>query len=253
MSLFGHIHRVSALRAQRCIQLAALISHPPPTYPDPPVLGSSHSSRYVPKTHPILQRYLSDQRRPSVLSALGSLPKNTSPTSELARRVEALPVLAENPFDATYSEEELQAFYDDLLALPNDETQVVASSSANSSLEEQDKAVVEAVISRISPLPSPPFSPETLSALLHQRAELPTGQTQAQHVHENGSSLPHHSALKLLTPIIQDLLTGTRDILADASEQDSLRIPLSILSTQEWRSLTRLCVRTCLPLYPRSL
>ena len=184
------------------------------------------------------------------MSALGSPPKNTGSTSELARRVEALAVPAENLSDAAYSEEELQAFYDDLLALPNDETQVIVGSSANSSVE-QDKAVVAAAISRISPLPSPPLLPETLSALLHQRADSPTGQAQP-HVHENSSSPLHHSALKLLTSILQELLTGTRDVLAGASEQNSLHIPLSILSIQEWRSLTRLCVRTCLALYPES-
>jgi hypothetical protein len=185
------------------------------------------------------------------LSALGSPIENTGSTSELARRVEALAVPAENLSDAAYSEEELQAFYDDLLALPNDETQVIAGSSANSSVEKQDKAVVAAAISRISPLPSPSLFPETLSALLHQRAESPTGQAQP-HVHENSSSPLHHSALKLLTSVLQELLTGTRDVLAGASEQNSLHIPLSILSIQEWRSLTRLCVRTCLALYPES-
>ena len=141
------------------------------------------------------------------------------------------------------------ALYEDLLALPNDEADINASSSSKPSVDEQDKTVVEAIISRLSPSPSLPISSETLSALLLQQTEVAPGQTQ-QHVYGN-SSLPHHLALRLLAPIVQEL-TNTPNVPSSASGQDSLPIPLSVLSIQEWRSLIRLCVGTCLALYPKA-
>jgi hypothetical protein len=140
------------------------------------------------------------------------------------------------------------ALYEDLLALPNDEAEINTSSSEKSSVDEQDKTVVEAIISRLSP--SLPISSETLSALLLQQTKVAPGQTQ-QHVHEN-SSLPHHLALRLLAPIVQEL-TSTRNVPSSASGQDSPPIPLSLLSIQEWRSLTRLCVRTASRYTPKPL
>jgi hypothetical protein len=142
------------------------------------------------------------------------------------------------------------ALYEDLLALPNDEAEINTSSSEQSSVDEQDKIVVEAIISRLSPSPSLPISSETLSALLLQQTKVAPGQTQ-QHVHEN-SSLPHHLALRLLAPIVQEL-TSTRNVPSSASGQDSPPIPLSLLSIQEWRSLTRLCVRTASRYTPKPL
>jgi hypothetical protein len=142
------------------------------------------------------------------------------------------------------------ALYEDLLALPNDEAEINANLSKRLSVGEQDKTVVEAIISRLSPSPSLPISSETLSASLLQQTEGAPGQAQ-QHFHES-SSLPHHLALRLLVPIVQELANTRNNVPSSASGQDSLPIPLSVLSIQEWRSLIRLCVRTCLALYPQT-
>jgi hypothetical protein len=134
----------------------------------------------------------------------------------------------ETPPDLTYREEELLQLYEDLLALPEDEAKVVADSSARLSTEERDREVVEVIVSRLSPPASE--QPDAFSALLYQRA------AQAPHPHET-ATLPHHVALNLLTPIIQELATTHGPSSAD--------VPLALLSMEEWRSLTRVCVRTC--------
>ncbi|KAI0276061.1 hypothetical protein BGY98DRAFT_1090385 [Russula aff. rugulosa BPL654] len=134
------------------------------------------------------------------------------PVSELARRVEALAVSVEDkgiPTDVIYSEQELLAFYDELLSLPHDEPRITDRSPTRLSITDQDKAVVETIFS----------SKVQLHALDH-------------------SSLPHHVALSRLTPIIQELQ-------ASASGQGSVPVkdvPLAILSINEWRSLTRVCL-----------
>jgi hypothetical protein len=133
----------------------------------------------------------------------------------------------ETPPDLTYREEELLQLYEDLLALPEDEAKVVADSSARLSTEERDREVVEVIVSRLSPPASE--QPDAFSALLYQRA------AQAPHPHET-ATLPHHVALNLLTPIIQELTT--------IHGPSSAGVPLSLLSMDEWRSLTRVCVRT---------
>ncbi|KAI0297968.1 hypothetical protein BC826DRAFT_1103293 [Russula brevipes] len=136
------------LDTRRCIQqAAALVSRPPSAYPETLVRQAEKTAR---------------------IDTAGS------PVSELAHRVEALAVTAENegiPSDPTYSEEELLAFYDDLLALPRHE-QVAASSPTEMSQEEQDRVVVESILSRISPSPLPSTSSETFSTLLQRRTEL---------------------------------------------------------------------------------
>jgi hypothetical protein len=133
------------------------------------------------------------------------------------------------PSDLTYREEELLQLYEDLLALPDDEPKVTP---ARVSTEERDRAVVEAIVSRLSLSPSAPDPSDAFSALLYQRASStsPHIPTQAQ---PHGSQ-PHHVALNLLTPIIQELT-------AISSAQD---VPLALLSMEEWRSLTRVSVRT---------
>ncbi|KAI0246335.1 hypothetical protein BJV78DRAFT_1286525 [Lactifluus subvellereus] len=224
-----------SLRDQRCMQQAALISHPSSTFPEPPVVSSSLSSRAT-------------RRRRQALSALGSPATDPGLASELARRVEALAIPTENegnnPSDVAYSEEELLAFYEDILALPNDEAGDIARSSEKLPIEEQDKAVVEAILSRITPSPTPSLSSETLADLLLQRVEPASSKSSNQTqppIHEKRSLLPHHLALSLLTPVVQEL-TSTRNAPSSASGQDSLPIPLAILSIEEWRSLTRLCL-----------
>ncbi len=71
------------------------------------------------------------------------------------------------------------------------------------------------------------------------------------HAPEDHLSLPHNIALSRLTPIIQEL-ESTRNTQAPASGQGSTPIkdvPLAVLSIDEWRSLTRVCVRTCVAFY----
>jgi hypothetical protein len=139
----------------------------------------------------------------------------------------------ETPPDLTYREEELLQLYEDLLALPEDEAKVTADSSARVSTEERDREVVEVIVSRLSP--SAPEQPDAFSALLYQRvAQAPHIPVQP-HSHET-ARLPHHVALNLLTPIIQELTT--------IHGPSSAGVPLSLLSMDEWRSLTRVCVRT---------
>ncbi|KAH9964881.1 hypothetical protein BC827DRAFT_1185755 [Russula dissimulans] len=183
------------------------------------------------------------QTRRQALTALGPSP------NELARRVEALAVPAQNegvPPGQTYSEEELLALYDDLLSLPPDKSQVASHSPAKPSIEEHDNAAVETILSRLSPSPLPSALPDTFSASLQQRAE-PTflqysPETQS-HAHESPPSLPHHVALSLLTPIIQGL-HSTSNVLAPSGPDSPLvsDVPLAILSVNEWRSLTRVCL-----------
>jgi hypothetical protein len=140
----------------------------------------------------------------------------------------------ETPPDLTYREEELLQLYEDLLALPEDEAKVTADSSARVSTEERDREVVEVIVSRLSP--SAPEQPDAFSALLYQRvAQAPHIPVQP-HSHET-ARLPHHVALNLLAPIIQELATTHGPSSAD--------VPLALLSMEEWRSLTRVCVRTC--------
>lgn len=153
------------------------------------------------------------------------------------------------PSDVTYSEEELLAFYDELLSLSHDESRTTARSPTKPSIEDQDKAVIETILSRLSLSRFPSISSETFSTLLQRRAEKnsPHSPCKTQlHSLEDHSSLPHHVALSRLTPITQDL-ESTRNAQASASGQGSTLmkdVPLAILSIDEWRSLTRVCVRT---------
>jgi len=155
----------------------------------------------------------------------------------------------EVPSDLTYREEELLELYEDLLALPDDEAKVTADSSARVSTQEQDRAVVEAIVSRLSPSPSALDPSDAFSALLHQRAasDSPHIPARAQpHAHETGldncsATLPHRVALNLLTPITQEL-TAIRNAHTPSSAK---AVPLALLSVEEWRSLTRVCVRIC--------
>ncbi len=60
-------------------------------------------------------------------------------------------------------------------------------------------------------------------------------------------SLPHHVVLSRLNPIIQEL-ESTRNAQVSTSGQGLTTIkgiPLAILSIDEWRALTRVCVRIC--------
>ncbi|KAF8266080.1 hypothetical protein EI94DRAFT_1803621 [Lactarius quietus] len=192
------------------MQHAALASIPPSTYQDPPVVRS-HGRRRT-------RHIFSPPSRPT----------------ELARRVEALSVAAEQeetPSDLTYREEELLQLYEDLLALPDDEAKVTPRVST----EEQDRAVVDAIVSRLSPLPSAPDPSDAFSALLLQRAASGSQHISAQaHAHETSCSA-HHVALNLLTPIIQE----SKAIHGPSSGKG---VPLAVLSVDEWRSLIRVCL-----------
>ena len=75
------------------------------------------------------------------------------------------------------------------------------------STEKRDSAVVEAILPR---LPSAPEQSEPQTA-----------------------TLPHHVVLNLLAPVVQQLSTI-----------QAPNVPLALLSMQEWRSLTRVCVST---------
>ena len=138
------------------------------------------------------------------------------------------------------------ALYDDLLALSPDKSQDASHLPANPPIEEHDNAVIQTILSRFSPLPS--TSPDAFSALM-QRAE-PTSlqgshETQS-HPHESRPSLPHRVVLSLLTPIIQES-QSTSNVFPSSDLDSPLvnGVPLAILSVNEWRSLTRVCVRTC--------
>jgi len=132
--------------------------------------------------------------------------------------------------------------------LPHDEPAAIVTSPAEPSTEHKDRAAVEAVLSRISPSRFPSIASETFSALLQRRAEptsLQDSKKTRPHIQESHASSPHHIALGLLTPIIQEL-ESSRNALASTSEQSSppmKDVPLAVLSVDEWRSLTRLCVR----------
>lgn len=145
----------------------------------------------------------------------------------------------EVPSDLTYREEELLELYEDLLALPADEPRVTP---ARESTEERDRAVVEAIVSRLSPSSSAPHPSHALSALLYQRA---ASHLPKSHAHESvldgySATLPHRVALNILTPIIQELTAIHTE--GPSSLKD---VPLAVLSVEEWQSLTRTCVRTC--------
>ena len=222
----------------------------------------THSTfTHAPSCHPFDLVYSGRRRKRHKLKTL------IPPVSELARRVDALPVPSENevwrlnplrglankylrkgtPSDGTYNEHELLAFYDNLLALPYDGPAVTGSSPAELPLKLHDEAIVEAILSRISPSQSPSASSQTFSSLLQQRAEPtspPECSTTQLHAQESRSSLPHHVALGLLTPIIREL-ESSQNLHAFTSGQSSppiMDVPLAVLSVDEWRSLTRLCV-----------
>jgi hypothetical protein len=152
------------------------------------------------------------------------------------------------PSDNIYSEQELLAFYEDLLSSPHNGPADTVSLPAESSREHQDKVAVEALLSRLSPPHFPSISSETFSDLLQRRAE-PTSSSDSSktrpHSQEGRSSLPHQVTLDLLGLIIQEL-ESSQSIHASSSGESSLPmkdVPLAILSVDEWKSLTRLCVR----------
>lgn len=106
---------------------------------------------------------------------------------------------------------------------------------------------MEAILSRVSPPHLPSMSSETFSDLLQRRAEPNSPPDSQPHSQESRSSLPHHVALDMLGLIIQEL-ASSRNAQASPSGQNSTPmkdVPLAILSVDEWRSLTRLCVRSC--------
>ena len=119
-----------------------------------------------------------------------------------------------------YREEELLQLYEDLLALP-DEPKLTPPVST----EKQDSAVVEEILSR---LPSAPQQSNALSALLSQRVA-----SGSPHIHLKTATLPHQVALNLLASVVQQL-----------TPIHGPNVPLAFLSMEEWRSLTRVCVRT---------
>lgn len=138
--------------------------------------------------------------------------------------------------------------------MPHDEPQITARLPTKLSIKDQDNAAVETILSRLSPPPFPSFASETFSTLLQRRAEQnPSHNSYKPQLHalEDHSSLPHHVALSQLTPLIQES-ESTRNAQASASGQSSTPIkdvPLAILSIDEWRLLTRVCVRTCVAFY----
>ncbi|KAH8986599.1 hypothetical protein EDB92DRAFT_2021332 [Lactarius akahatsu] len=165
------------------------------------------------------------------------LPSRPSPPNELARRVEALAVTAEKEgdlldSDLTYREEELLELYEDLLALPDDEAK---ATPARVSTEELDRALVEAIVSRLSPSSSAPS--DALSTLLYQRTASDSPLIPVQAQTSSSPTLPHRVALDLLTPISQEL-TAIRNAHASSAND----VPLALLSVEEWQALTRVCL-----------
>ncbi|KAI9435830.1 hypothetical protein H4582DRAFT_2059299 [Lactarius indigo] len=206
--------RVSPRCPHRWLQHAALTSQPPSTFHEPTVVSSRGR-----------------RTRRHVLS----VPSRPSLANELAQRVEALAVTIENEEvspDLTYREEELLELYEDLLALPDDQTKVTPAPVFT---EEQDRAVVEAIVSRLSPSPSAPS--DALSALPNQRAESDSPLIPVQAQTSSSATLLYRVALDLLTPIIQELAA-----IQHARPSSANDVPLALLSMEEWQSLTRLCL-----------
>ncbi|KAH9064399.1 hypothetical protein EDB87DRAFT_1804147 [Lactarius vividus] len=206
--------RVSPRFPQRWLQHAALPSQPPSNH-EPPVVNS-HGRRTRRHVVPV--------------------PTRPSAPNELARRVEALTVTAEKegdlPSDPTYREEELLELYEDLLAPPVNEAN---ATPAPVSTEERDRALVDAIVSRLSPPPSTPS--DAFSALLNQRMASGSPLTPVQAQISTNATLPHRVALDLLTPIPQELAAIWNAHASSASD-----VPLAVLSVEEWRSLTRVCL-----------
>ncbi|KAH9176110.1 hypothetical protein EDB89DRAFT_1941983 [Lactarius sanguifluus] len=178
--------------------------------------------------------------KPPVISSqrhVFPVPSRPSAPNELARRVEALAVTAETEgdlldSDLTYREEELLELYEDLLALPDDEAK---ATPARVSTEERDRALVEAIVSRLSPSTSAPS--DALSALLYQRTPSDSPLIPVQAQTSTSSTLPHRVALDLLTPISQELTAIRNAHVSSAND-----VPLALLSVEEWQSLTRVCL-----------
>lgn len=105
---------------------------------------------------------------------------------------------------------------------------------------------MEAILSRLSPPHLPSMSSETFSDLLQRRAEpnfLPDSQPHSQ---ESRSSLLHHVTLDMLGTIIQKLESSRSAQPSPSQNSTPMKdVPLAVLSVDEWKSLTRLCVRTC--------
>ncbi|KAH9001910.1 hypothetical protein EDB86DRAFT_2902439 [Lactarius hatsudake] len=159
-------------------------------------------------THEPLSQYVTGRTRRQVFPV-------PSRPNELARRVDALAVIAEKEgdlidSDLTYREEELLELYQDLLALP-------------------------AIVSRLSPSPSAPS--DALSALLYQRTPSDSPLIPVQAQTSTSPTLPHRVALDLLTPISQELTAIRNAHISSAND-----VPLALLSVEEWQSLTRVCL-----------
>jgi hypothetical protein len=106
---------------------------------------------------------------------------------------------------------------------------------------------VEAILSRVSPSHFPSMSSETFSDLLQRRTEPNSPPDSQPHSKESHSSPPHRVALDMLGLITQEL-ESSRHTQASTSGQNSTPmkdVPLAVLSVDEWRSLTRVCVRIC--------
>ncbi|KAI0270702.1 hypothetical protein BC834DRAFT_967432 [Gloeopeniophorella convolvens] len=229
----SHVRPRPRLPTPRRIQHAALAAQPPPTFPELPVSASEQASH-------------GRRRRRHGLSIIARAPDSSSslgPISALARTAEALANAAESEkekeaAELSFSEAELEALYEDVLALPNSLSDTAVGPPVAVSTEKHDSAVVEDILARYASEPEPLSSPETFLAVLQERSGIQLQQHRADTGGGHSSLPPHQLAVARLRPLIHDLL-ASQDVAASTSGQHSTLVPLSLLSPEEWRSLIR--------------
>ncbi|THH17492.1 hypothetical protein EW146_g3327 [Bondarzewia mesenterica] len=180
--------------------------------------------------------------------------------SELARRVEALSNITVEetsapPTPLEFTESELLAFYEDVLAFPPAEQAPIEPSEA--SQDEKDRALIQAVADRyMSATANPPHVFDTaspsFSSILQQRSPR-NGQDYSfffdNHISEQ-SPLPTH---RRILPKIQQIVSGLEAVrkslrpvagnLAHQTAHQTAHVPISLLTHEEWKALVRVCLR----------
>ncbi|KAI0045173.1 hypothetical protein FA95DRAFT_1607917 [Auriscalpium vulgare] len=204
----------------------------------------------APQVHlPPQQERPRGRRRSNSMLPVRRQEDTAGPSQVLARRVEALAEIAreEAPMEAfTYSENELLAFYEDVLRLP-EPSRAVAADATTESQAQIDKAIVERLARSFVPESLSPTSQQSaFSVVLNQREGLPESPLPPPPTVARDTSLSHQRVLERLQEITPGLEAAQRRLspLVDQTTAPNFHVPVALLSYDEWKALVRNCLQS---------
>ncbi|KDQ55917.1 hypothetical protein JAAARDRAFT_70783 [Jaapia argillacea MUCL 33604] len=182
---------------------------------------------------------------------------DVQPSTEVARRIQDLQRIAaaeEGVIDTPeYSEEDLLAIYENLLALPISEPRDAAVQEIPH--EELDRALVDSLHQRLKDVRVVTSPDSSLSQVLRQDREVNQDEPQDYAEPETLNQHPYTSAPQIhrrLIPLLGQLVQGLESVKTSvessnlehtSAETASTSVPVGLVSEKEWKALARTCVR----------